>query len=78
MAEKDIFADDVLAKHGPWVQQLKQQYTFTEENAMEILLEETGKAFSQVLEDAGVYKGDAQGRAAFRKFVAAVNEELGG
>jgi UDPglucose--hexose-1-phosphate uridylyltransferase len=55
------------------VDALKQRHTFTAENAHEILLQETGKVFAGVLEDAGVYKCDASGRAAFRKFVAAVN-----
>jgi UDPglucose--hexose-1-phosphate uridylyltransferase len=40
---------------------------------MDILLEETGKVFSDVLEDAGVYKCDEAGRAAFMRFVNAVN-----
>ena len=37
------------------------------------LSEETGKVFSDVLEDAGVYKCDEAGRAAFMRFVDAVN-----
>ena len=69
----DIDGDAALSKHGPWVQELKKQYTFTSENALEILLQETGKVFSQVLEDAGVYKNTPQGREAFLRFVRAVN-----
>ncbi|MGN0977680.1 MAG: UDP-glucose--hexose-1-phosphate uridylyltransferase [Faecousia sp.] len=74
VAGKDIVADPVLNKHADWVEQLKQQYTFTEENAMDILLQETGKVFAGVLEDAGVYKNDPAGRAAFQKFVDTVNQ----
>ena len=73
---KDVAADEVLCKHAPWVEQLKQQYTFTEENSMEIILKETGKVFSEVLEDAGVYKNTCQGREAFLRFVDAVNKEV--
>ena len=40
---------------------------------MDILLQETGKVFAAVLEDAGVYKNTEAGRAAFLKFVDAVN-----
>ena len=69
----DIEADAVLCKHAPWVQELKERYTFTEENSMDILLQETGRVFAGVLEDAGVYKHTAQGRDAFLKFVDAVN-----
>jgi len=75
VAGKDISADEVLNKHAEWVQQLKQQYTFTEENAMEILMQETGKVFAAVLEDAGVYKNTPEGREAFLRFVDAVNAE---
>ena len=69
----DISADPVLGKHGDWVAQLKQQYTFTAENALDILLKETGRVFAGVLEDAGVYKCTPEGRTAFLKFVDAVN-----
>ncbi len=69
----DIRADQVLSKHAVWVDQLKQKYTFTPENALDIILQETGKVFSEVLEDAGVYKNTAQGREGFHRFVAAVN-----
>ena len=71
----DIAADPVLGKHAPWVEALKKQYTFTAENALDIILKETGKVFTEVLEDAGVYKNTPEGRAAFLKFVDAVNEQ---
>ena len=72
-AGADITADEVLSKHAPWVEELKGQYTFTAGNAHEIILQETGKVFAGVLEDAGVYKCTVEGRAAFLRFVAAVN-----
>ena len=72
---KDIASDEVLSKHAPWVEELKKQYTFTQDNAMDILMQETGKVFAAVLEDAGVYKNTDQGRAAFVAFVDAVNQK---
>ena len=74
VAGKDIAADEVLSKHAPWVEELKAQYTFTTDNAMDIILQETGKVFAGVLEDAGVYKYTPEGRAAFVKFIDAVNQ----
>ena len=71
----DIAADPVLGKHAPWVEALKKQYTFTAENALDIILKETGKVFTEVLEDAGVYKNTPEGKTAFLKFVDAVNEQ---
>ena len=71
----DIAADEVLNKHAPWVEELKKQYTFTEENALDIILKETGRVFTEVLEDAGVYKNTPEGRAAFFQFIGAVNAQ---
>ena len=36
---------------------------------MEILHEEIGQVFNQVLEDAGVYKQTEEGRVAFERFI---------
>ena len=76
VAGKDIAADEVLEKHAAWVEQLKQRHTFTAENALDIILQETGRVFSEVLEDAGVYKNTEEGHAAFLRFVAEVNKEV--
>lgn len=70
----DIADDPVLSKHAQWVQNLKEIYTFTNENAMEILMQEAGRVFAGVLEDAGVYKNDEAGRAGFSRFVEYVNQ----
>lgn len=72
-AGRDLASDEVLAKHAPWVEELKTRYTFTAENALDIILRETGSVFAGVLEDAGVYKRNAKGQAAFLRFVDAVN-----
>lgn len=71
---RDIAADETLEKHAVWAEELKKQYTFTAENALDILLKETGKVFAGCLEDAGVYKNDEQGKEAFRRFVTHVNQ----
>ena len=73
---RDIASDEVLAKHADWVEELKKSYTFTEENALDIILQETGKVFAEVLEDAGVYKNTEEGRMAFQRFVDAVNRSV--
>ena len=75
VAGADIAADEVLCKHADWVEKLKRHYTFTADNAMDTLLQETGKVFAEVLEDAGVYKNTAEGKEAFRRFVSYVNQE---
>ena len=69
---EDIRANEALEKHADWAEELKGRYTFTEENAMDILQAEVGKVFATVLEHAGVYKCTDEGRAAFLRFVEQV------
>ena len=73
VAGSDIAADETLAKHAAWVEKLKNQYTFTAENALDIIMQETGKVFSAVLEDAGIYKNTPEGKSAFLAFIDYVN-----
>ena len=69
----DLRGDPIQSKHADWVEELKKRYIFTEENAMATLMQETGRVFAQVLEDAGVYKRTPEGKDAFLRFVEAVN-----
>ena len=68
----DLRADEAIAKHADWAEELKQRYTFTAENVMDILHTEVGRVFARVLEDAGVYKCTTEGRAAFERFINSV------
>ena len=68
----DPGADEELAKHAPWAAELRERHTFTAENVEGILRDEVGKVFAQVLEHAGVFKCDEQGREAFLRFTASV------
>ena len=45
---------------------------FSEENAMDIIKAEVGAVFEQVLRDAGVFKRDEKGQAAFDRFMKEV------
>ena len=57
---------------GASVVQLREKYAFTAENVDDILRDEVGRVFAQVLEHAGVYRRDAQGQAAFLRFLETV------
>ena len=66
-----------LVKHEPWARSIKRMYAnagtpVCTDNVEQILQTEVGKVFAQVLEDAGVYKRDAEGQAAFDRFVRSV------
>jgi UDPglucose--hexose-1-phosphate uridylyltransferase len=69
LAGRDLSADETLAKHAAWVSTFADRYHFTAANVTEILQTEVGRVFEAVLEDAGVYKCDAKGRAAFMRFI---------
>ena len=69
---KDIAPDCPLYIHNDWVHELKTKYTFNAENTADILKAEVGKVFSKVLEHAGVYKRNDDGKAAFMRFVDSV------
>ena len=71
---KQIADDPVLGKHDAWREELKKKYIFTPENALDILMQETGRVFTEVLEDAGVYKRTEEGQKAFLGFVDYVNQ----
>ena len=67
----DLRADEVLEKHADWVDEFKVKYdSITSENVDEILRREVGHVFCEVLEDAGVFKCDENGLAAFERFIA--------
>jgi UDPglucose--hexose-1-phosphate uridylyltransferase len=54
--DAEIRADEVLAKHADWLAAFRGKYTFTADNAADIIRAEVGETFVHVLEDAGVYK----------------------
>lgn len=72
--QADIRADETLAVHGDWVDELREKYRFTPENTEDILCREVGAVFRQVLEDAGVFKRDIIGQNAFLRFIESVNK----
>ncbi|MFB9277710.1 UDP-glucose--hexose-1-phosphate uridylyltransferase [Cohnella cellulosilytica] len=71
--EKAISSSDhPLNKHADWIWQLVDRYgTDGSEDAAKLLLQaDVGDIFYAVLRDAGVYKVDEKGRAAFGRFLA--------
>jgi UDPglucose--hexose-1-phosphate uridylyltransferase len=72
VSHKDIASDETLAKHAAWVEEFSPAYPdgFTKDNIEDILKEEVGKVFCRVLEDAGVFKMNDAGLAAFDRFIA--------
>ena len=69
----DLRADEVLGKHADWADEIKEKYAnINAQNIEQIIKDEIGLVFSKVLEHAGVYKRNAEGLAAFKRFAEGV------
>ena len=71
----DLRADESIAKHADWAEEFLGRRSVTADNIDEVVEEEIGRVFAEVLVHAGVYKCDAAGREAFDRFIAYVNEK---
>ncbi len=71
---RDLYADETLAKHADWAEDIRKRETLTKDNIEGILRREVGAVFTEVLEDAGVYKCTEAGREAMLRFVSYVNK----
>ena len=70
VAGADLRADEMLEKHADWVDEFKANYEdINADNVMDIIRYEVGLVFSEVLEDAGVYKQTEEGQAGFLRFI---------
>ena len=66
----DLTENPKTASHAQWAAAVKAAHPeLNADNVTEILQQEVGKVFCGVLEDAGVYKRDEAGKAAFLRFV---------
>lgn len=71
VAGLDLDADPLTAAHAAWARGFAGEVTPA--SAMAVIEREVGRVFATVLEHAGVYRRDEQGRTAFLRFVEAVN-----
>ena len=70
---KDLRADERTAHHAEWSEEFLKKYdAVTAENIEDIVEEEIGLVFAEVLEDAGVYKRTADGQKYFDRFMQSV------
>lgn len=68
--KREIRSHETLEKHADWVEKFLPSYPeVNPENIDDILKQEIGKVFCQVLEDAGVFKCTETGIESFKKFI---------
>ena len=71
LENKEIDSIPELQSHGTWAKEVLQNHPeFSKENARNILEQEIGKVFLEVLCDAGGFKRTTEGNFAFQKFIA--------
>ncbi|MBQ3094581.1 MAG: galactose-1-phosphate uridylyltransferase, partial [Clostridia bacterium] len=64
-----VFDTPALQAHEPWAREVMANHPeLNKDNVRAILEQEIGRVFELVLEDAGVFKRDAEGQAAFARF----------
>lgn len=70
-----IEKDGDLSKHLEWIERMAEETEcrLTMNEAEELLRKEVGFIFLNVLEDAGVFKRNAKGKAGFEKFLTSIN-----
>ena len=69
----DLLDDPRTAPHAEWALAIRNQHPeMSSSNVRQILRQEVGKVFSEVLEDAGVFKRTPDGNAAFDRFIAGI------
>ncbi len=67
---KDMSKDEKTAAHESWALEIKNNHPeINKDNIQEILRQEVGAVFVEVLRHAGVYKCDENGRKAFDRFM---------
>ncbi len=70
---EDLTANSLTASHATWAYEFLKQYDeVNADNIDKIIKDEVGKVFATVLEHAGVYKRNAEGKAAFMRFCESV------
>lgn len=70
LAGEDVSANPEIAAHADWANELlSRRSDFNADTARDVLREEVGAVFEQVLRDSGVFKRSEEGIAAFERFI---------
>ncbi len=66
----DIKDNKLTFKHSAWIEKFIMDYDdISDDNIMEILQDEVGKEFVEMLENSAVFMHDENGQAAFERFI---------
>ncbi|MCQ4725490.1 UDP-glucose--hexose-1-phosphate uridylyltransferase [Anaerotignum faecicola] len=72
----DLKSNEKTAKHAVWAEEFLKKYdSVSKENISDIVEDEVGRVFMEVLEDAGVFKNNSEGQDAFWRFISFIGGE---
>ena len=72
---QSLIAVPELAQHAKWIEEIRERHPeVSETNVKGIIEQEIGKVFLEVLNDAGVFKRNTEGKAAFLRFIDFMND----
>lgn len=69
---EDIEKNPTVSKHAAWAKEISARHRITKDNCEEILKDEIGKAFAQILEQCAVFPRTTEGKEAFLRFSQSV------
>ena len=71
---QSLIAIPELAQHSKWVERIRERHSeINQTNVKEIIEQEIGSVFLEVLNDAGVFKRTPEGKEAFLRFIEFIN-----
>ncbi len=71
---QSLIAIPELAQHSKWVERIRERHSeINQTNVKEIIEQEIGSVFLEVLNDAGVFKRTPEGKEAFLRFIEFMN-----
>ena len=73
--ENEVFSLDNMKQHEPWYRMVKEKLA-TGADPKTLVQNEVGSVFCQILENAGVYKTDDDGKKAFLRFIGVLNQAV--
>ena len=71
----DLRDDPLTKSHAEWAERIAARRPLTQNNISEVIRDEVGRVFAEVLEQAGVYKRTEHGRRAFMRFISYVERK---
>lgn len=68
--------NQMVESHKSWADQIKKQEDITKDNVDQVMQQALVEVFEQVLQDAGVFKNNEDGKQGWNKFITALKKDV--